>query len=171
MANDAHLEMIAHLAKMLDEMGVNPDELESRLGRQQMPDELKRYELVDPANNHDKFWQYQRDGNNVFITYGRRGTSGATQIKQFSSLWEAQQFIGRIVAEKTGKGYREVRMPHSGSITVPPVPESDIPTTRRVSTRPRPPAEPPEEPRTPAKKDKADEASVLAHGRARRTLG
>jgi predicted DNA-binding WGR domain protein len=114
---------------------------------------IRRFELVDYSENHNKFWTIQKDGTNVFVTFGRRGTKGATQVKQFSSDWSANEFIREKIKEKTNKGYDEVFVGSDVAEKAPP---------------PTPP-----KPKSPVKitvPAKEDDLSVIVHGRAKRSI-
>jgi predicted DNA-binding WGR domain protein len=64
---------------------------------------VPRYELVE--GNSSKFWEIERDGCNNLVTFGRIGTSGQTQTKEFASEAAAQAAYEKLVREKEGKGY------------------------------------------------------------------
>lgn len=71
-----------------------------------MPDITKRsFTLVD--SKHNKFWTVQTRGKFFFATWGRVGTAGQTQTKEFRSPGEAQEYAYKMIAEKKGKGYEE----------------------------------------------------------------
>jgi predicted DNA-binding WGR domain protein len=55
-----------------------------------------------------KFWRVQQAGTDVTISFGRIGTRGQTQVKQFSSAARAAQELEKLVAEKLKKGYVEL---------------------------------------------------------------
>ena len=46
-------------------------------------------------------------GTDVIVNYGKLGTDGQTQVKNFSSAGEAEKAAGKLRAEKTKKGYVE----------------------------------------------------------------
>lgn len=54
-----------------------------------------------------KFWRISRQGIDVTVSYGRIGTQGQTQIKQFVTEQRAEQEVQKLVAEKLKKGYVE----------------------------------------------------------------
>lgn len=83
-----------------------------------MPDNLKtRLEYVNPDENSYKFWetwveQIEQIGNDlssgvwrVYVRYGRIGSEGSVQIKNFTNVWEYREFVSRKIDEKIRKGY------------------------------------------------------------------
>jgi uncharacterized protein (TIGR02996 family) len=65
----------------------------------------RTFEFSD-ASSH-KFWNIERAGTSLTITYGRIGAAGQTQLKSFSDEAKAVKEHDKLVAEKAGKGYRE----------------------------------------------------------------
>lgn len=71
-----------------------------------MPDITKRsFTLVD--GRHNKFWTVQTRGRFFFATWGRIGTAGQTQAKDFPSADKAQGYAHDKIAEKKKGGYEE----------------------------------------------------------------
>jgi DNA ligase-1 len=56
----------------------------------------------------DKFWEITIDVKVVTVRYGRRGTGGQTNTKDFADVASAQKHANKLIEEKTGKGYSEV---------------------------------------------------------------
>lgn len=54
-----------------------------------------------------KFWSVEVQGTDVVVNYGKLGTEGQTQIKNFASEEEAVKAADKLIAEKTKKGYVE----------------------------------------------------------------
>ena len=50
-----------------------------------------------------KFWSIDVRGTDVIVNYGKLGTDGQTQVKNFSSAGEAEKAAGKLIAEKTKK--------------------------------------------------------------------
>ncbi len=67
---------------------------------------MPRYELSDGSSN--KFWDITLTGSKFTVTFGKIGTNGQTQLKEFKTDSEAQVAYEKLIAEKTKKGYREV---------------------------------------------------------------
>ncbi|MFD5434207.1 WGR and DUF4132 domain-containing protein [Kitasatospora sp. NPDC127067] len=97
---------------------------------------MRRWEFVEGGS--DKFWEAAVDGAAVTVRYGRSGTAGREQSKEFPTAEAAQAHFARTVAEKERKGYRETT---AGATPVPP------PVPRPVA--PTPPAAAPELPDAP----------------------
>ena len=74
---------------------------------------MARYEFVEGKSS--KFWEATVDGTNLVIRFGRIGSEGQTQIKQFTTADAVQKEHDKLVAEKTKKGYRL-----AGSSSQPP---------------------------------------------------
>lgn len=71
-----------------------------------MPDITKRsFTLQD--GRHNKFWTVQTRGRYFFATWGKIGTRGQTQTKDFPSAEKARVYADNMIAEKRGKGYAE----------------------------------------------------------------
>lgn len=47
-----------------------------------------------------KFWSIDVRGTDVIVNYGKLGTDGQTQVKNFSSAGEAEKAAGKLIAEK-----------------------------------------------------------------------
>jgi len=54
-----------------------------------------------------KFWSIDTVGTEVTVNYGKLGTDGQIQVKQFASEAEATKAADKLIAEKTKKGYVE----------------------------------------------------------------
>jgi predicted DNA-binding WGR domain protein len=65
----------------------------------------RRFECTEGGSR--KFWQIRQQGNEVTVDFGRIGTQGQTQLKQFSNEQRAQQEVSKLVAEKLKRGYIE----------------------------------------------------------------
>jgi predicted DNA-binding WGR domain protein len=63
----------------------------------------RRLEFVDGTSR--KFWQARLEGTDVVVSFGRIGTTGQSQRKQFTDIWHGQAEIDKLVAEKLRKGY------------------------------------------------------------------
>src|SRR5262245_32071776 len=76
---------------------------------------MRTFEFKDGKSN--KFWNIELTGNSYTVTFGRIGTAGQTQTKDFPSEEKAQAAYDKLVAEKTGKGYVETS---SGKVAAVP---------------------------------------------------
>lgn len=54
-----------------------------------------------------KFWSIDVVGTDITVNYGKLGTDGQTQVKNFSTPEEAEKAATKLIAEKTKKGYVE----------------------------------------------------------------
>ena len=55
----------------------------------------------------NKFWTIEVNGNNYTVNYGKVGTAGQTQTKDFVDEAACQKAVDKLIAEKTKKGYME----------------------------------------------------------------
>lgn len=65
----------------------------------------RHLEFSDGSSN--KFWKIELDGSSYTVTFGRIGTAGQTQTKEFDGDDAARKAYDKLVAEKTKKGYVE----------------------------------------------------------------
>lgn len=54
-----------------------------------------------------KFWDIEINGNSFTVNYGKAGTNGQTQTKDFADDAACQKAAEKLIAEKTKKGYVE----------------------------------------------------------------
>jgi predicted DNA-binding WGR domain protein len=71
------------------------------------PSVTRRFEFV--GGNSAKFWQVTVAGTKVTVRFGRLGTDGQVQTKEFPSAEAASGHAERLIAQKSAKGYQEVR--------------------------------------------------------------
>lgn len=67
---------------------------------------MRRFELQEGGAS--KFWEISLDGAGFTVTYGRLGTDGRTQTKEFGDAAQAAAAAENLIREKLGKGYSEV---------------------------------------------------------------
>jgi uncharacterized protein (TIGR02996 family) len=66
---------------------------------------MRTFEFDDGKSR--KFWNIDLQGQRFTVTYGRLGTQGQTQTKEFADATKAQAEHDKLVKEKLGKGYVE----------------------------------------------------------------
>ncbi len=66
----------------------------------------RRFEFVDDKSN--KYWEIQLHGKSFTVCWGRIGTAGQTQTKDFATDDKAQHEYQKLIDEKLKKGYEEV---------------------------------------------------------------
>lgn len=74
-------------------------------------DRFKEEKIVaQRKGNHNKFWAayWDESTGNVYVRWGRFGTKGQSQIKNFGSSYAAANFIDGKYHEKRRKGYRDI---------------------------------------------------------------
>jgi predicted DNA-binding WGR domain protein len=64
----------------------------------------------------DKFWKITLDGKATTVNFGRRGTSGQVQTKEYASVDEAKKTYDKLISEKTKKGYVETAESSKGKV-------------------------------------------------------
>lgn len=77
---------------------------------------MRRFEFS--MGGSDKFWEVDIVGNDLVVRFGRMGTNGQTQTKNFASAAAVQKEHDKLIAEKLKKGYVEITSfapPASGS--------------------------------------------------------
>ncbi|MET9671234.1 DUF4132 domain-containing protein [Streptomyces sp. NPDC006475] len=94
---------------------------------------MRRWEFDHGTSS--KFWEAEASDNRVTVRYGRLGTQGQEQHKEFDDAAAAQAYLDRTIAQKERKGYQEVTT-GSPAVTAGPA------ATGRPATAPgtRPPA-------------------------------
>ncbi|MDI1442980.1 DUF4132 domain-containing protein [Polyangium sp. 6x1] len=78
---------------------------------------MRRFEFIEGSSK--KFWQIERDGSQLSIQWGKIGSAGQSQIKDFPTDPKAQAEHDKLVAEKTKKGYVEVAAPDAAATPAP----------------------------------------------------
>lgn len=78
----------------------------ARSAAQEAAPAARRFEFVEGSSS--KFWEVAQAGKEVTVRYGRIGTAGQTNTKAFADAVTAAKHAEKLIAEKTGKGYREV---------------------------------------------------------------
>lgn len=85
----------------------------------------RRFELVEDGSS--KFWEITVLGSTFTVRYGRIGSAGQTQKKDFVGEAQAAAAAAKLVSEKTGKGYREVLA--AGDAAPEPAPAARAPVS------------------------------------------
>ncbi|EFB2834119.1 WGR domain-containing protein [Escherichia coli] len=78
-----------------------------------------------------KFWMVEPHGNELHISWGKVGTNGQSQIKNFADAAAAEKAELKLIAEKTKKGYVEDA---SANVNLPPATKARV--TPEVETPP-----------------------------------
>lgn len=94
---------------------------------------MRRFELVDGSSS--KFWQIEQDGTKLSVQWGKIGTAGQSQVKDFPGDAQATAEHDKLVKEKTKKGYVEVAAVSDGTPAPKPrVPKSTAPVATNDET-------------------------------------
>jgi uncharacterized protein (TIGR02996 family) len=70
-----------------------------------VPSPEREFELIEGKSA--KFWAIKVEGSRYTVRFGRIGTVGQTQIKEFDSEAEARKASRKLIAEKVAKGYKQ----------------------------------------------------------------
>jgi predicted DNA-binding WGR domain protein len=70
---------------------------------------MSKREFRFTEGSSNKFWTISLEENKYTVRFGKIGTAGQTQTKEFSNEAEAKKAYEKLVAEKTKKGYVEVK--------------------------------------------------------------
>jgi predicted DNA-binding WGR domain protein len=106
------------------------------------------YKLGFTEGNADKFWQIERQGQEVQLKWGRSGTAGQSQVKNFESEAAAEAFLQQQLKAKLKKGYQalessasQLDTPNKSQNKTPPcIPEAK-PMASTLPPEPAPMAE------------------------------
>lgn len=77
---------------------------------------MKHFIFQDEKSH--KFWAVEQQGNELHISWGKVGTQGQSQVKNFADAAAAEKAELKLIAEKTKKGYVEDA---SANVHIPPV--------------------------------------------------
>lgn len=66
---------------------------------------MRTFVFTDAKSN--KFWNIDLQGSRFTVQFGKVGTKGQTQVKDFPDARQARKAHDKLVAEKLGKGYVE----------------------------------------------------------------
>jgi predicted DNA-binding WGR domain protein len=84
---------------------------------------MNRREFHSSEGPSNKFWAITVTDNRHIIAFGRLGTAGQTQVKQFPTAAAAQAAAEKLIAEKLRKGYAESAQPKPPAAAPSPVAE------------------------------------------------
>ncbi|MBW1657925.1 WGR domain-containing protein [Flavobacterium quisquiliarum] len=65
---------------------------------------MEAYRYQDEKS--DKFWRIEQDEPAFAVNYGKTGTTGKYQIKEFDSVEECQKEVKKLIDSKKKKGYK-----------------------------------------------------------------
>ncbi len=103
---------------------------------------MSRREFHFTEGNSKKFWAIEVEGKGFTVHFGRLGTMGQAQKKEFASEAEAGKAADKLIAEKTKKGYAEVQ---TAARAVPAAPVKAAPAAPKPKAEEAPaPAAPPQ---------------------------
>jgi predicted DNA-binding WGR domain protein len=97
-------------------------------------------QLVFTEGSSNKFWRARTDGGRMFVNYGRIGTNGQTQVKDFPTPEKAKAEMEKVAGSKRRKGYwDEEGDPAAGEAApaapaAPPAKEAPKPAAKAVAS-------------------------------------
>lgn len=97
---------------------------------------VRRFEFI--GGTSAKFWTIDVVGINVTVRFGRIGSAGQIHTNGFTYESQANRYAAKMVAEKLGKGYHEVRTTApktSAAIKIPVPPKAPAPPAVRSLQR------------------------------------
>ncbi|WP_447889054.1 DUF4132 domain-containing protein [Serratia fonticola] len=75
---------------------------------------MRHFEFKDDKSN--KFWQIEQSDSDLNLRWGKIGTQGQNQTKNFDNEAKAMATMAKLVKEKTGKGYVEIGVDENATI-------------------------------------------------------
>jgi uncharacterized protein (TIGR02996 family) len=79
---------------------------------------MRTFVFTDAKSN--KFWHIDLHGDRFTVTFGKLGSKGQTQLKEFPDAAAARKAHDKLVAEKLAKGYVETTPAPAAAIAPPP---------------------------------------------------
>lgn len=93
-------------------------------------------ELEFQDGSSHKFWKIELSGSSHTVTFGKVGTSGQSQTKDFDSEDEAAKSYDKLVSEKLKKGYAESGTPASATPAAKPTATTTAKTEKPAKAAP-----------------------------------
>jgi predicted DNA-binding WGR domain protein len=109
---------------------------------------MSRREFRFGEGHTHKFWAITVEGKGFAVQFGKVGTAGQTQTKEFGSDAEARKAADKLIAEKTKKGYAEVTS-HVDAASARAAPAAAVKKSRKQQDPESAPAAPPPAPVAP----------------------
>lgn len=98
----------------------------------------RRFEYRDEKSS--KFWEISVAGIGFTVCYGKIGTDGQSQPKEFADAATAEKQAQKLIAEKIGKGYQEVIADPKQSSTKPAAQPAEATTAEKPAKATKPAA-------------------------------
>ena len=67
-----------------------------------------RITFINQTGESNKFWTIDQSGNSYSVQWGRIGTAGRTNTKEFSNSDDCSKEVAKLINEKITKGYTEI---------------------------------------------------------------
>jgi predicted DNA-binding WGR domain protein len=99
---------------------------------------MRRFEYTDDKSA--KFWEIEQADTDLNIRWGRIGTAGQSQTKNFTDGSKAGTAMAKLITEKTSKGYAETATTADAAIgTAPAKPAPAKTTLKKADAAPKEP--------------------------------
>lgn len=89
-------------------------------------------QLVFTEGSSNKFWRARTDGGRMFVNYGRIGTGGQTQVKDFPTPEKAKSEMEKVAGSKRRKGYVD----EGGDASAGEATAAPAPAAKKAEARP-----------------------------------
>lgn len=109
---------------------------------------MRRFEFVEGGSS--KFWQIELEGTQFTVQWGKIGTAGQSQVKEFPSEAKALAEHDKLVAEKLKKGYVETGAAAAGAAKPVAVAKAPDPSAAQAAPSPAKPLKTPRAKAEPA---------------------
>ncbi|HET9957310.1 MAG TPA: WGR domain-containing protein, partial [Polyangiaceae bacterium] len=125
---------------------------------------MRRFEFSE--GNSNKFWQVEQKGESLLIQWGKIGTNGQSQTKDFTNDAKAKSEADKLIAEKKKKGYVEVKdvAPAGTASTRAPAIASSAPSAAAMPTASNANASAAASKKEPAPRDRTAQSKDQADG-------
>jgi predicted DNA-binding WGR domain protein len=102
---------------------------------------MSRREFQYADDKSDKFWHIELADSSYTVHFGRTGTNGQTQTKDFGSAEAAKKEYDKLIAEKLKKGYTETGGGGGGGAASAPAatkaPAAKAPAAKPAAAKPK----------------------------------
>jgi predicted DNA-binding WGR domain protein len=97
---------------------------------------MSRREFQYTDEKSDKFWHIELADSSFTVHFGRTGTNGQTQTKEFGSAEAAKKEYEKLIAEKVKTGYTETTAGGGGGGGGGAAPAKAQATAKATATKP-----------------------------------
>jgi predicted DNA-binding WGR domain protein len=91
----------------------------SSMPKRSAPGDDTEVYLESASSSGGKFWGCRIEGATTYVTFGKVGTAGVTQLKNHGDADTAVKFMSKMIAEKSKKGYSPADAPDNVGAPAP----------------------------------------------------